>query len=126
MTPTLVPVATPLASHTEKKLPNHLPPVITEQTQPGSVGVFTVVSSYTPTLSDELDIEVGDRIEIFSIYDDGWCQGINLTSGSSKGVFPKHCTDYASATIHDKTMSVVSMDLGKGKRVSSMYIKKPL
>ncbi|KAI9243363.1 hypothetical protein BDA99DRAFT_426459, partial [Phascolomyces articulosus] len=58
-----------------------------------SLGVFPVVSTYTPTLSDELDIQPGDRVEVLTEYDDGWCQGINLSRGNCKGVFPKHCVD---------------------------------
>ncbi|KAI7858411.1 hypothetical protein BDC45DRAFT_414592, partial [Circinella umbellata] len=58
-----------------------------------SLGVFPVVSTYTPTLSDELDIQPGDRVEVLNEYDDGWCQGINLSRGNCKGVFPKHCVD---------------------------------
>ncbi|KAI9498148.1 hypothetical protein BDB00DRAFT_500770 [Zychaea mexicana] len=58
-----------------------------------SLGVFSVISTYTPTLSDELDIQPGDRVEVIVEYDDGWCQGINLSRGNCKGVFPAHCVD---------------------------------
>ncbi|KAI9358832.1 hypothetical protein BD770DRAFT_387042 [Pilaira anomala] len=80
-------------------------------TQAGSVGVFQVAATYTPTLSDEIDIQTGDQVEVLVEYDDGWCQGINLSRGNAKGVFPKHCIDYASNTSGDRV-----------KRVSSMYI----
>lgn len=53
--------------------------------------IYTVISSYTQTLDDELYIQVGDQIQIVTKYDDGWCLGINLTRGSARGVFPQHC-----------------------------------
>ncbi|KAI8388573.1 uncharacterized protein BYT42DRAFT_468088, partial [Radiomyces spectabilis] len=62
----------------------------------GSLGVGIVVSTYTPTLHDEISIQRGDRVELLAEYDDGWCQGINLTRGNAKGVFPKHCVNFAS------------------------------
>ncbi|KAG0167853.1 hypothetical protein DFQ28_005460 [Apophysomyces sp. BC1034] len=89
--------------------------------QPDSIGVFTVISTYTPTLNDEIDIQTGDRVEVLVEYDDGWCQGINLSRGNAKGVFPKHCVDYATApSEHDK--SQVADETDRVKRVSSMYM----
>lgn len=63
--------------------------------QPG-LGVHAVVATYSPTLSDEIDIQVGDQVQVLVEYDDGWCQGINLSRGHAKGVFPKHCLDYSA------------------------------
>jgi len=57
--------------------------------------LFAVVSTYTPTLGDELEIQAGDKVSILIEYDDGWCQGINHSRGGTKGVFPKHCVDFA-------------------------------
>lgn len=85
-------------------------------TQAGSVGVFHVAATYTPTLSDEIDIQTGDQVEVLVEYDDGWCQGINLSRGNAKGVFPKHCIDYASG------VSSSGGNIDRSKRVSSMYI----
>ncbi|KAK4512320.1 uncharacterized protein ATC70_003018 [Mucor velutinosus] len=85
-------------------------------TQAGSVGVFYVAATYTPTLSDEIDIQTGDQVEILVEYDDGWCQGINLSRGNTKGVFPKHCVEYPTSE------STASSDIDRVKRVSSMYI----
>ncbi|KAI8079429.1 hypothetical protein BDF21DRAFT_315665, partial [Thamnidium elegans] len=84
-------------------------------TQAGSVGVFHVAATYTPTLSDEIDIQTGDQVEVIVEYDDGWCQGINLSRGNAKGVFPKHCIDFASG-------ASVTSSIDRVKRVSSMYI----
>jgi len=58
--------------------------------------VYAVVSTYTPTLGDELEIQPGDKVGVLVEYDDGWCQGINHTRGGLKGVFPKHCIDLTS------------------------------
>ncbi|GAN08919.1 hypothetical protein MAM1_0232c08439 [Mucor ambiguus] len=96
------------ASHQQQAL---LPP-----TQAGSVGVFYVAATYTPTLSDEIDIQTGDQVEILVEYDDGWCQGINLSRGNAKGVFPKHCVEYPTSE------STASSEVDRVKRVSSMYI----
>lgn len=62
-----------------------------EETNP--IGSYTVIATYTPTLSDELDIQPGDRVTILVEFDDGWVQGINETRGGTKGVFPRHCVD---------------------------------
>ncbi|GAN05586.1 hypothetical protein MAM1_0096d05057 [Mucor ambiguus] len=55
------------------------------------IGTFTIISSYTQTLDDELYIQPGDQVQVYTEYDDGWCLGINLTRGRSRGVFPQHC-----------------------------------
>ncbi|RKP14003.1 hypothetical protein BJ684DRAFT_15650 [Piptocephalis cylindrospora] len=55
--------------------------------------LYPVVSTYTPTLGDELEIQPGDQVQVIVEYDDGWCQGLNLSRGNAKGVFPKHCVD---------------------------------
>ena len=67
--------------------------------------VFTVISTYTPTLGDELDIQPGDKVQILVEYDDGWCQGINLSRGKVKGVFPKHCVDMEVSANKKRTSS---------------------
>jgi len=58
--------------------------------------LYSVISTYSPTLGDELEIQPGDKVGILIEYDDGWCQGINHSRGGSKGVFPKHCVDMSS------------------------------
>ncbi|KAK9766820.1 hypothetical protein K7432_003811 [Basidiobolus ranarum] len=56
-------------------------------------GPFLVVSTYTPTLGDEIEVLPGDMVTLLLEYDDGWAQGINETRGKVKGVFPKHCLE---------------------------------
>lgn len=94
----------------------HQQQALLQPTQAGSVGVFFVAATYTPTLSDEIDIQTGDQVEILVEYDDGWCQGINLSRGNAKGVFPKHCVEYPTSE------STASSEVDRVKRVSSMYI----
>lgn len=104
-------------------------------TQAGSVGVFYVGATYTPTLSDEIDIQTGDQVEVLVEYDDGWCQGINLSRGNAKGVFPKHCIDYGSAEQQQPATATAAAvaaaaptsvqsgnEVDRVKRISSMYI----
>ncbi|KAI7905464.1 uncharacterized protein BX663DRAFT_429931 [Cokeromyces recurvatus] len=94
-----------------------------QPTQPGSIGVFYVTATYTPTLSDEIDIQVGDQVEMLVEYDDGWCQGINLSRGKSKGVFPKHCIDYQTPSeVQRASFALMNNDTDRVKRVSSMYV----
>ncbi|GAA5804314.1 hypothetical protein HPULCUR_009801 [Helicostylum pulchrum] len=90
---------------------------IATQYQQKSIGSFTVIATYIPTLSDELEIETGDQIDLIVEYDDGWCQGVNLSKGNTKGVFPRHCIDYATAPSNHANNN----DIERSKRVSSMY-----
>lgn len=87
-----------------------------EAIQPTAIGSFVVIATYIPTLSDELEIETGDHIELLVEYDDGWCQGVNVTKGHTKGVFPRHCIDYATVPSNHAP----NPDFERSKRVSSM------
>ncbi|KAI8886162.1 hypothetical protein K501DRAFT_153915, partial [Backusella circina FSU 941] len=89
-------------------------------TQSGSLGVYFVVATYSPTLSDEVDIQTGDQVEVLVEYDDGWCQGINLTRGNAKGVFPKHCIESDNGAQNNNGDGDSEID--RNKRVSSMYM----
>ncbi|CAO3689006.1 unnamed protein product [Rhizopus stolonifer] len=108
----------------EPSLSPMIPPVVVspsgpqETSQTPSLGTFTVIATYIPTLSDELEIEPGDRIELLVEYDDGWCQGINVTRNYAKGVFPRHCIDYETALSEHSS----NADIERTKRVSSMYV----
>ncbi|KAI8993616.1 hypothetical protein BDB01DRAFT_776933 [Pilobolus umbonatus] len=81
-----------------------------------SLGSFVVIATYIPTLSDELEIEVGDQVQLLAEYDDGWCQGMNMSKGYTKGVFPRHCIDYASI----QPSYAAGKDFERSKRISSM------
>jgi hypothetical protein len=36
-------------------------------------GAYEAVYPYTPQLSDELPLETGDKLFVYSVFDDGWC-----------------------------------------------------
>jgi len=57
------------------------------------LGLFTVISTYTPTLDDELEVRIGDQVTVLVEFDDGWVQGVNEARGKVKGVFPRTCID---------------------------------
>jgi len=61
--------------------------------QAASGKVRKVVSVYTPSLGDEMELRISDKITVLVEYDDGWCQGINHSRGGAKGVFPRHCLE---------------------------------
>lgn len=98
-------------------------PPSAQQPEPQPLGTYTVISTYTPTLGDELEIHPGDRVEVLVEYDDGWVTGRNVSRGGVKGVFPKHCVDYAtSPSQHEPAMlDAAGEQLGRTKRISSIY-----
>ncbi|KAG2208322.1 hypothetical protein INT47_006178, partial [Mucor saturninus] len=96
-----------------------IPTIIEPVQEEHAMGSFTVIATYIPTLTDELEIQAGDQINLIVEYDDGWCQGINLSRGHTKGVFPRHCIDYATAP---SDHHVPNFEPEKSKRVSSMYV----
>jgi hypothetical protein len=99
--------------------------------EPKSLGVYDVVSTYTPTLGDEIDIRLGDRIRVLVEYDDGWMLGENLSNNDAKGVFPRHCIDYPGNENYAQPAYAVDQpseatlqvhgDNRRSKRVSSLY-----
>lgn len=88
-------------------------PISSQQTQ--SLGLYKVVATYTPTLGDEIVVDIGDQVELLVEYDDGWCQGINVSKNHAKGVFPRHCISNGSET--------ATLDYERAKRVSSMMYR---
>lgn len=124
------------ASKPQQQMPsqdNPFPPAAPYERleEPKSLGVYDVVSTYTPTLGDEIDIRHGDRIRVLVEYDDGWMLGENLSNNDAKGVFPRHCIDYPGnenyvqpAYTADQTSEStlqVNGDNRRSKRVSSLY-----
>lgn len=68
-----------------------------EPWQQPPLGTYTVVSTYTPTLDDEIYVHPGDQVQVYTEYDDGWCLGSNLSRGNLRGVFPLHCIHPSSS-----------------------------
>ncbi|ORX51719.1 hypothetical protein DM01DRAFT_255755 [Hesseltinella vesiculosa] len=108
--------------------PQVLPPA--DGSQPGDIwqqpplGTYIVTATYTPTLSDEIDIQAGDQVQVFEEYDDGWCLGLNLTRGQTRGVFPKHCVLPDSQNTSSNNLLPDDIQAKAGKRVSSLIMDK--
>ena len=59
---------------------------------PPSSNTYAVISPFVAQGENELNIVVGDIVEVLSTYDDFWLEG-KLQSGKT-GIFPKMCIDY--------------------------------
>ncbi|KAI8588733.1 hypothetical protein BDZ88DRAFT_178046 [Geranomyces variabilis] len=75
--------------------PNNLtppPPQSQPQPQPPSTTDFayTILHGWLPQRSDELLLESGDRVAVYQVFEDGWCEGMSQRSGLA-GVFPLAC-----------------------------------
>ncbi|KAI9336233.1 hypothetical protein DFJ73DRAFT_798741 [Zopfochytrium polystomum] len=51
---------------------------------------YKVTFGYTPSLPDEMELKVGQIIEVAESFDDGWGKGRNLNTGVT-GIFPMAC-----------------------------------
>lgn len=51
---------------------------------------YKVVRIFNPSEDDEIKLNLGDLIEITTIFEDGWCEGINIST-NQRGVFPRSC-----------------------------------
>ncbi|KAI9357643.1 hypothetical protein DFJ73DRAFT_758219 [Zopfochytrium polystomum] len=51
---------------------------------------YKVTFGYTPSLPDEMELKVGQVIEVAESFDDGWGKGRNLNTGVT-GIFPMAC-----------------------------------
>jgi hypothetical protein len=141
-TPPTFPITTPSMVNTTPLSSSNIPATMVTSVVPPSdqpandiwqqtpIGTFTIVTTYVPTLSDEIDVQPNDQVQIFEEYDDGWCLGVNLTRGQAKGVFPKHCI--VAATEPQANPSSMSLAISEptvvasaGKRVSSLYMENP-
>lgn len=93
------------------------------------LGTYTVVSSYNPSLEDEIYVLPGDTVQVYAEYDDGWCLGMNISRGNARGVFPKHCitvdqddiTNEAADTLDDGQALSPQPDKRRSRRTSSLF-----
>ncbi|CAG8704098.1 9619_t:CDS:1, partial [Ambispora leptoticha] len=83
-----------------------------EKMEEEPLGTYEVISTFTPTLPDELTIQPGDKVTVLAEFDDGWVQAINDTRGGARGFFPRHCVDMDNSGPGFKS--------GTGKRSSSI------
>ena len=51
---------------------------------------FMVKATYPKSQPDELEINVGERVELIHEFDDGWAKGRNLET-DQVGIFPLAC-----------------------------------
>lgn len=78
---------------------------------------------YQATLSDELDVNIGDVLTIFRHYYDGWCFGMNHTTNQS-GSFPVACAYPVSTTrmvlviLSDLTVDVMGSEVVQGAQLA--------
>ncbi|KAJ3108769.1 hypothetical protein HDU97_000169 [Phlyctochytrium planicorne] len=63
----------------------------------GGSHVFRVQYAFTPTLDDEIALDVGDLIEVLEVFDDGWARGRTLKSEGA-GYFPVRCLTLPTTT----------------------------
>lgn len=52
--------------------------------------LYKVVRIFIPTEEDEIRLDIGDDVEITTIFEDGWCEGVNKST-NEEGVFPRTC-----------------------------------
>lgn len=89
------------------------------------LGTYTVVSTYTPTLDDEIMVHPGDHVQVYTEYDDGWCLGVNLSRDYIRGVFPStvlpQSPSLASTSTHPDGSAASS---GGGLAVDNKHLSK--
>ncbi|KAJ3204307.1 Sorbin and SH3 domain-containing protein 2 [Entophlyctis luteolus] len=68
-------------------------------TSPRSAGKAPRVAIYmfNPANPDEIALRIGDKVSVVQEYDDGWAQGVNISTGS-EGLFPLDCLVAAPTT----------------------------
>ncbi|KAJ3340706.1 C-Jun-amino-terminal kinase-interacting protein 2 [Entophlyctis luteolus] len=76
-----------------------------------------VTHEFTPEMTDEVQLNVGDQVQLFQEFDDGWASGRNMNSGR-EGILPLDCLmGYAIGEISGGNIRK------HGNRVSSLYKK---
>ncbi|KAJ3395050.1 hypothetical protein HDU84_004509 [Entophlyctis sp. JEL0112] len=66
--------------------------VVERTNSPRSQGKSPRVAIYmfNPANPDEIALRIGDKVSVGQEYDDGWAQGVNITTGAA-GLFPLDC-----------------------------------
>ncbi|RUS18553.1 hypothetical protein BC937DRAFT_88628 [Endogone sp. FLAS-F59071] len=91
---------------------------IAAQEESKPIGTFTVLSTFTPSMPDELEVQLGDKVTVLTEYDDGWVTGINESRGRLRGVLPRTCLDYDTLSGGSKVSTADASGRG-AKRNSS-------
>jgi hypothetical protein len=85
-----------------------------------------VIHPYSPTLADELPLEVGQEVILLKSFDDGWALGLSPTTGI-QGAFPLVCVVKMSEFMSGRVSMAMSTGTGFlegariSRRVSSAY-----
>ncbi|KAJ3413055.1 hypothetical protein HDV05_008576 [Chytridiales sp. JEL 0842] len=87
-------------------------------TTSSSETLLRIIHPYTPTLADELALEVGSDVILLKSFDDGWALGMNPTTGI-QGAFPLVCV-CKPEELEAKRGSMASNGERISKRISSM------
>lgn len=77
----------------------------------GGPSLATVISTFKPTLPDELTIRLGQPIRVLAEYDDGWSLCTNLDGSGEQGMVPLECLDRRNGKRKAST-------IGKGSNMS--------
>ena len=75
----------------------------------GPENIFTAISPFVAQGESELNVVVGENIEVLSVYDDFWLEG--KTKNGKIGIFPKMCIDYPEET--DEMSTEADSDVSK-------------
>jgi len=80
---------------------------------------YKVVRVFVPSEEDEIKLNIGDDVEITEIFEDGWCEGKNVSTGEG-GVFPRTCVVEADqyTTMIERSKSSTLPNRRRSKRNS--------
>ncbi|KAH6895004.1 hypothetical protein BKA70DRAFT_1117247, partial [Coprinopsis sp. MPI-PUGE-AT-0042] len=83
-----------------------------------------VVSPFIPNLPDELDVIVGEIVQVISEFDDGWA--LCLSATQNQGMVPLECLDRGAGGNGRRTLGADILNRtvgGRAKRTSSLNVK---
>ncbi|KAJ3340705.1 Sorbin and SH3 domain-containing protein 2 [Entophlyctis luteolus] len=83
----------------------------------GQQDIFSVAEDFDPENPDEIELRVGDKVQVKKKYDDGWCTGLNMVTNQT-GLLPIDCL--AGFSAGPKPVTPDGKKLQK-QRVSSIY-----
>jgi hypothetical protein len=52
--------------------------------------LYRCIQDFEPRKIDDVKLEIGDQVNIYMTFTDGWCHGFNITK-NTKGIFPIQC-----------------------------------
>ncbi|TPX42839.1 hypothetical protein SeLEV6574_g05379 [Synchytrium endobioticum] len=84
---------------------------------------YTAVANYFPLRDDEMEVRIGEKVQVSRIHDDGWAQGTNQSSGK-EGIFPLVAVGRNDSALPSHlSVSADSMFVDTAERTVSLYIK---